>query len=55
MGKEAEDSLKRMTEGGVTFTEVDRKPFIDKMQAWYASQDLPEGFMEAVEATRVSN
>ncbi len=55
MGKSAEESIKRMTENGVSFVEVDRRPFIDRMQAWYQEQELPEGFMEAVEATRVSN
>ena len=56
MGKSATESLERMQASGVKFVEVDRQPFIDRMQAWYEDQAkqgvLPDGFMEAVEATR---
>ena len=56
MGQAATESLERMQADGVTFIEVDRQPFIDRMQAWYDEQaaqgTLPEGFIEAVEATR---
>lgn len=55
MGKSAEESLKRMEAKGVTYLAIDRKPFIERMQAWYKDQELPDGFMEAVEATRASN
>ncbi|MEM7022620.1 MAG: TRAP transporter substrate-binding protein [Pseudomonadota bacterium] len=56
MGTEATESLARMQADGVSFVEIDRQPFIDRMEAWYADQAaqgiLPEGFMDAVEATR---
>lgn len=59
MGKAAEESLERMKAQGVTYVEVDREPFIERMQTWYdeqkASGELPEGFMETVEATRSSS
>ncbi len=59
MGKAAEESLERMKAQGVTFIEVDRKPFIERMQGWYDEQkakgEMPEGFMETVEATRSSS
>ena len=55
----ADESIARMKEAGVTFIDVDRKPFIDSMNRFYdemaKSGELPEGFLEAVEATRGSS
>lgn len=59
MDQSATESIERMKADGVTFIDVDRKPFIDRMQAWYAEQaaqgGLPDGFLETVEATRAAN
>lgn len=59
MDQSATESIERMKADGVSFVDVDRKPFIDRMQAWYADQaaqgTLPEGFLEMVEATRAAN
>ena len=56
MGSSAKESIKRMKEKGVTFVDVERGPFIEVMQAFYqqkeAAGELPEGFLETVEATR---
>lgn len=54
----AEESIKRMEDAGATFTVLDTAPLVEKMQSFYAdmaeSGELPEGFMEAVEAARGS-
>lgn len=56
MDQTANESIARMKAKGVTFMDVDRKPYIDSMQAFYAQMQkdgkLPAGFMDAVEATR---
>lgn len=59
MGKEADESIARMKEKGVTFVDVDRAPFVERMKQFYAEKEkageLPEGFLAAVAETRVSN
>jgi len=59
MDKATDESLARMKAQGVTFVEVDRKPFIDVMAKFYADKEaageLPEGFLETVEQTRAMN
>jgi len=56
MGKAADESIARMKEKGVTFVEVDRKPFIEAMKGFYSEMEkkgeLPKGFLAAVDATR---
>lgn len=56
MGAAADESIERMKASGVSFLDVDRKPFIESMNAFYgdmeAKGELPEGYLEAVEATR---
>ena len=43
-------------EKGVTFVDVDRAPFVQVMSEYYrrkeAAGELPDGFLETVEATR---
>ncbi|MEM9222960.1 MAG: TRAP transporter substrate-binding protein [Pseudomonadota bacterium] len=52
----ADESIERMKAGGVTFTDVDRAPFVESMESFYkelkASGELPDGFLELVEETR---
>lgn len=52
----ADESIKRMEEAGATYTELDTAPFVAKMQEFYQAMndngELPEGFLETVEATR---
>lgn len=56
MGASAEASIARMKEKGVTFVDVDRAPFVRVMNEYYrgkeAAGELPDGFLETVEATR---
>jgi TRAP-type transport system periplasmic protein len=56
MGKAADESIARMKQNGVTFLEIDRKPFIESMAGFYQEMEqrgeLPKGFLAAVEATR---
>jgi len=56
MGQASEESLERMQAQGVTYHEIDRTPFVERMDAFYADLEakgeLPEGLLEAVEATR---
>jgi tripartite ATP-independent transporter DctP family solute receptor len=56
MDKAAEESIARMKEKGVTFTAIDRRPFIEAMASFYQKMEqeggLPEGFLAAVEAAR---
>ena len=56
MDEVAETSIKHMVENGVTYVELDTRPFVEKMQSFYkemaATGELPEGFLEAVEASR---
>ena len=52
----ADESIKRMVDGGATYVELDTKPFVEKMQKFYAdmeaSGEMPAGLMAAVEASR---
>ncbi|MDO6584749.1 TRAP transporter substrate-binding protein [Salipiger sp. 1_MG-2023] len=54
----ADESIERMVADGATFTEIDISPLVDKMTAYYeqmaASGELPEGFLEGIDATRVA-
>jgi TRAP-type C4-dicarboxylate transport system substrate-binding protein len=56
MGKETKESLARMKAKGVTYNEIDLKPFVKHMLDFYkakeASGELPKGFMDVVEQTR---
>ena len=56
MGESADASIARMKEKGVTFVDVDRAPFVQVMSEYYqqkeAAGELPDGFLETVEATR---
>ncbi|NKB60435.1 MAG: C4-dicarboxylate ABC transporter substrate-binding protein [Alphaproteobacteria bacterium] len=49
-------SIDRMKAKGVTFVDVDRKPFVSSMRAFYdkfeSEGKLPKGFLTAVEAAR---
>ncbi|MEM0908448.1 MAG: TRAP transporter substrate-binding protein [Pseudomonadota bacterium] len=59
MTASADESIERMKAAGVTFIDVDRDPFVDSMQSFYeelkTSGELPEGFLELVEATRAQS
>lgn len=59
MGAAADESIARMKEDGVTFVDIDRQPFIERMQEFYKELEdkgeLPEGFLEAVEETRAAS
>jgi TRAP-type C4-dicarboxylate transport system substrate-binding protein len=52
----ADDTLARMAAKGVTFMEIDRAQFVERMREFYqkksAEGKLPAGFFEAVEAAR---
>ena len=52
----ADESIERMVADGATYTEIDISPLVEKMATFYAdmaeSGELPEGFLEAVEAAR---
>ena len=54
----ADESVKRMVDAGAEYTVIDTGPLVEQMKTFYAdmaaSGDLPDGFMEAVEAARVS-
>jgi TRAP-type C4-dicarboxylate transport system substrate-binding protein len=56
MGEVAEASIKDMVANGATYMELDTGPFVEKMQEFYEemarTDELPEGFLEAVEAAR---
>lgn len=56
MGVVADASIKHMVENGATYMELDTGPFVEKMQSFYkemaATGELPEGFLDAVEAAR---
>lgn len=56
MAKVTRASLERMQQDGLTYTELDTRPFIARTQKLYqkmnANGDLPEGFLQAVEDTR---
>jgi TRAP-type C4-dicarboxylate transport system substrate-binding protein len=59
MNAAADESIARMKEKGVTFIDIDREPFIETINTLYQEMesrgDLPEGFLDAVEATRHSS
>ena len=52
----AEKSIESMKAGGVTYTELDTGPFVDKMKEFYGDLatkgELPDGFLDAVAAAR---
>ena len=54
----AEESIARMVEDGATYTVLDTAPLVETMKSYYEAQDeagaLPEGLLDAVEATRVA-
>ena len=56
MGKETTESLARMKAKGITYSEIDLKPFVKQMLDFYkakeATGELPKGFMDVVDATR---
>ncbi len=56
MGNAADESIKRMKSKGVTFVNIDRKPFVDVMASFYSEKEkageLPSGYLKTVEATR---
>ena len=56
MGVIANSDIKEMTSKGTTYTELDTRPFVEKMQSFYkkmeSSGELPAGFLEAVNASR---
>ncbi|MGF1630914.1 MAG: TRAP transporter substrate-binding protein [Kiloniellaceae bacterium] len=56
MSRSADEAIARMKAKGVSFTEIDRRPFIEAMASFYQkmeqSGELPEGFLAAVEAAR---
>lgn len=51
-----EESIARMVENGATYVEIDTAPYVESMAEFYgemaANGELPEGYLEAVEATR---
>lgn len=55
----AEESIARMEEAGATYTVLDTAPLVEKMQGFYeamaASGELPEGFIDAIEASRTAS
>jgi TRAP-type C4-dicarboxylate transport system substrate-binding protein len=59
MFREANDGIERMKAAGATYTVLDTAPMVESMREFYqqmaASGDLPEGFVEAIEASRASN
>ena len=59
MTSSADESIARMKEDGVTFVDIDREPFVNAMKEFYTelgeTGELPEGYLEAVEATRAGS
>ncbi len=57
MGQESVDSIARMKAKGATYSEPDLKAWTARMLAFYkdreAKGELPRGFLEAVEKTRI--
>ena len=51
-----DESLERMKATGATYSEIDTSGFVERMREFYKMKDaegaLPDGFLEAVEATR---
>lgn len=56
---EADASIERMTAEGVTFTQLDTAPLVERMAELYTAMaergELPEGFLEAVNESRQSD
>lgn len=56
MGKVAEESIDSMKAAGATYMELDTGPFVERMKVFYEDMaeagDLPDGFLDAVEAAR---
>lgn len=56
MGNIADESIARMEEEGASYTEIDTSAFVERMNEKYREMDaageMPEGFLDAVEATR---
>lgn len=56
MFRVADESVERMVANGATYTVIDIAPLVEKMKVFYADKaakgELPEGLMEAIEATR---
>jgi TRAP-type transport system periplasmic protein len=56
---EADASIERMTAEGVTFSEMDTGPLVERMAELYTAMaergELPEGFLEAVNESRQSD
>ncbi|OYX43957.1 MAG: C4-dicarboxylate ABC transporter substrate-binding protein [Rhodobacterales bacterium 32-67-9] len=55
----ADKTIEDMEGNGVTYTVLDTAPLVAKMKAYYADMDakgeLPDGFMEAIEASRTAS
>lgn len=56
MADVAHDSFERMQEGGLEYTEIDTQPFVEGARELYRQMgergELPEGYLETIEATR---
>jgi TRAP-type C4-dicarboxylate transport system substrate-binding protein len=56
MNAVTDESIERMKAKGATFSEIERAPFVARMQEFYKKKaetgELPKGFHEAVEAAR---
>lgn len=56
MGEVADASIESMKANGATYMELDTGPFVERMKVFYEEMaeagELPEGFLEAVEAAR---
>ena len=52
-------TIKSMQKKGVTYTEIDVTPFVERMKSFYEEKrkagKLPKGFLKAVEATRAGS
>jgi tripartite ATP-independent transporter DctP family solute receptor len=52
MNKSAEESIERMKSKGVSYTIIDRKPFVERANSLYREMeskgDIPKGFMDSV-------
>ncbi|MFP7673461.1 TRAP transporter substrate-binding protein [Marivita sp. S0852] len=55
----AEEGIERMKAAGTTYTVIDTAPLVEKMRVYYEEMaekgELPEGFVDAIEASRASN
>jgi TRAP-type transport system periplasmic protein len=59
MSRESDESIARMKSKGVTFQDVDTKPFVARVTKYYEEQEragtMPKGFLAAVSASRLMN